>query len=405
MSQRTDYDILIVGGGMVGLSLACALKARDPDWRVAVLEKHQSRSGIIPPSFDARSTALSWSSEQVLRAIGCWDQIAVEAAAISTIHVSDRGHAGLTQMTAAEAGITAMGYVVENRILGSVLQQAAQTLGVEVREGVEVTQAIPKRDGYQLQLADQKSVDCALLVIADGADSSTARQMGIRSSHKSYGQVAIIANIAMEHPHNGTAYERFAESGPMALLPLPDFDGQHRAALVWTHSEVEAERLLSAPKDEFLAELQRQFGYRQGKLLAVGERHSYPLALHTADEQIRQHLVVLGNASHSLHPVAGQGFNLSLRDVAALVEQLSSARAAGDAWAKLPVLERYLAAQTQDQRQTILFSDQLPKLFGMPNLPVQAGRNVGLIAMQLLTPLRRQFARFGMGMLAGAKNG
>lgn len=395
------YDVVIVGGGMVGISLALMLSAQHQPWKILLVEAQAYQFSGAPafrPSFDARSTALSWGARKIFDNLNLWQQLAEHACAIEQVHVSDRGHVGLSRMQAADAGVDALGYVVENRRLGQVLLQALSTVSVEVRAPAQISTARMLRDAAQLTLDSGDKVQGKLLVIADGAASNTAELLGIHSHSQSYGQTAIIANIALGEPHRGVAYERFTDWGPMAMLPLEPVDGQNRSALVWTLPPDKAVELMGCDESEFLLTLQERFGHRLGNLTAVGQRFAYPLALTEAAEQVRRNLVVLGNAAHSLHPVAGQGFNLSLRDAACLAEVLGQARARNLPFNSLEILERYQQQQSSDQRNTVLFSDSLPKLFGVNAKAVQLARNGGLVAMDLLAPLRTRFARFGMGM-------
>ncbi len=401
---NSNYDIVIVGGGMVGISLALLLRAQRP-WKILVVEAQELAvsdspvSGAYSSSFDARSTALSWSSRNIYQSIAVWPQLKRHLAAIAQIHVSDRGHAGLTRIDAADANVDALGYVVENQWLGSVLLNQLAETDIQLLGSAGVETIVPLAAGMCLgvQQSDQdlQTIDAKLVVIADGAGSSTSKKLGIQSQSSTYGQTGIIANISLEKPHGGVAYERFTDQGPMALLPLTDFKGRPRSALVWTQPSEMAESLMAADEQSFLEQLQTRFGYRLGRFKQLGERVAYPLALTTATEQMRRHLVVMGNAAHSLHPVAGQGFNLSLRDAATLANSLAQA---GEAIGDLAVLQQYQQQQAADQRNTVLFSDSLPKLFGLSSSVIALGRNSGLLAMDLIPSLRNSFARFGMGM-------
>ena len=397
-----DYDIVIVGGGMVGISLALLLANQQASWKILLLEAQAYDSSETPdyrPSFDARSTALSWSSRTIFQAAGLWLELQAHSSEIKTIHVSDRGHMGLTRISAEEAGVDALGYVIENRWIGSALLQKLALTTVDVRAPERVADAKPFKSGVRVSLEHSgETINAALLVIADGANSQTAQKLGIHSNQQPYGQQGIIANIAIQNPHGGVAYERFTDQGPMAMLPLPDCDDSPRCALVWTQSPERAAQLMAASDIGFLQALQQSFGYRLGKLKKVGERATYPLALTTASEQVRRNIVVLGNAAHSLHPVAGQGFNLSLRDVAMLADVLGTARMQNIDFASLEVLGRYQQQQLSDQQKTLLFSDNLPKLFAQPSAILALGRNAGLVAMDLMPGLRSGFAQFGMGM-------
>ncbi|WP_461481608.1 2-octaprenyl-6-methoxyphenyl hydroxylase [Porticoccus sp.] len=413
--RRDSVDIAIVGGGMVGASLALLLSALNPKWRIRVIEAvalEQSGQAAQPvpvqPSFDARSTALSQSSREIFEQLGLWADLAPGLAAISQIHVSDRGHMGTARLHAAEQRLPALGYVVENRWLGSVLMQALQRApNVALLAPASVVAVVPRRDGVLLSLETSGAAEggdgfspflARLLVVADGAQSRTRDLLGISASSKDYGQVAIIANLSLQQDHGGVAYERFTDLGPMALLPLLPLDGEHRAALIWTLPPERAAAMLAADDAAFLAELQQRFGHRLGHFQRVGSRHSYPIRLITSDEQVRRHVVVAGNAAHSLHPVAGQGFNLALRDLAVLAEVLGETVAGDEAIGDLPVLQRYLQRQQADQQQTILLSDLLPRVFGLDAAPVALARNMGLLALDAVPLLRQQFARLGMGL-------
>lgn len=385
-------QLAIIGGGLVGASLALALQAgaKARGWRILLVEPFAPGEGF-QPSYDARSTALSYGSRQLYERLGLWTAINQRAEPITQIHVSDRGRLGATRLQAADEGVPALGYVVENAWLGHCLWQALDPEVVSWRCPAEVTRLQALGDGYRLTLNDASQIDCDLAVLADGGRSGLREQLGIAVRHTPYDQCALIANISPADAHCGQAFERFTSDGPLALLPLAD----NRCALVWTRPPVDAERLLSLPDAAFLAELQDAFGYRLGALRQVGTRHLYPLALIEATEQARPHLVVLGNAAHSLHPVAGQGYNLSLRDTLVLAETLLDSPAPlGD----FATLQYYLQRQQQDQALTVGFSDRLPRLFGRGESLLVAGRTLGLLGLDLLPPAKRWFARQAMGL-------
>ena len=404
------FDMVIVGGGMVGISLALILAAQS-DWKILLVEAQSMNVASAPKShysasFDDRSTALSWTSRNIYQSIGIWDQLSKHLTDIKHIHVSDRGHGGLTRMSADEAGVDALGYVVENHWLGSVLIDQLGHHSIETLSNTKVSAVRPMRGGIEISLDGKQSagdegqqlIRSDLLIIADGSNSKTAQKLGIYSQCSSYRQTAIIANIQLEKKHQGTAYERSTDQGPMALLPLSDYQGQHRSALVWVQSEDAVEQLVMAEDDAFLATLQQRFGHRLGRFQQVGKRVTYPLSLTLATEQVRRNVVVVGNAAHSLHPVAGQGFNLSLRDVSALAARLNQAREIQKDIGSLEVLENYYQQQLVDQRNTLMFSDSLTKFFTGTSRVSAAGRNSGLLALDLVPQLRHGFAKFGMGM-------
>jgi len=388
----SKVNVAIIGGGLVGASLALALQAgaRARGWKITLIEQF-APGDTYQPSYDARSSALSFGTRQIYEQLGVWQAVSRHAEPIRQIHVSDRGRFGTTRLTAMEEGVPALGYVVENAWLGQCLWQALDHDVVNWRCPAQVTAMQAVTDGYRLTLDDDTTLDCDLAVLADGGRSNLREQLGINVRERPYDQSAIIANISPGEAHCGLAFERFTDDGPMALLPLPG----NRCALVWTRQGMDARRLLEVSDAAFLSELQGVFGYRLGALQQVGARHLYPLSLVQADEQVRAHLVVLGNAAHALHPIAGQGFNLSLRDVQSLAEALLASQAAPGDFA---TLQAYRERQRPDQALTTGFSDQVTRLFGSSQPLLAAGRNLGLLGLDLLPPAKRWFARQAMGL-------
>ncbi len=385
-------SLAIIGGGLVGASLALALQdgARARGWCIHLIEPFEP-GHEYQPSYDARSTALSYGTRLIYQRLGLWERIAERAEPILRIHVSERRSFGAARLDCTREGVEALGYVVENAWIGHCLWQALDDQVVVRHCPAEVERLEPGATGYRLSFTDGQQLECDLTVLADGGRSGLREQLGIQVSRRPYGQTALIANITPGKPHGGLAFERFTEDGPMALLPLQD----DRCALVWTRSQADAARLAQAHEAVFLGELQEAFGYRLGALQQVGARHLYPLTLIEAEEQVRSGLVVLGNAAHSLHPIAGQGYNLSLRDVEALsVALLRSDAALGD----LAVLQEYARRQRFDQRVTVGFSDQVTRLFGDSGRLVAAGRNLGLLGLDLMPAAKRWFARQAMGL-------
>ncbi|MGE4407285.1 2-octaprenyl-6-methoxyphenyl hydroxylase [Pseudomonas sp.] len=384
--------LAIIGGGLVGASLAVALQqgARERGWRIHLIEPFEP-GHEYQPSYDARSTALSYGTRLIYQRLGLWERIAERAEPILRIHVSERGRFGAARLDAGSEGVEALGYVVENAWIGHCLWQALDDAVVVRHCPAEVDRLVPAAGGYRLTFTGGQQLDCALAVLADGGRSGLREQLGIQILRRPYGQTALIANVTPGKPHGGRAFERFTADGPLALLPLQD----DRCALVWSRAPGDAARLAQLHEAQFLAELQDAFGYRLGTLQQVGARHLYPLALVEAEEQVRSGLVVLGNAAHSLHPIAGQGYNLSLRDVDALsAALLRSSAGLGD----LATLQGYARRQCLDQQLTVGFSDQLTRLFGDSGPLTAAGRNLGLIGLDLAPPAKRWFARQAMGL-------
>lgn len=402
-------DIAIIGGGMVGLSLALLLARRDPQLHICLIEAFDlSGQGTaeMPPSFDARSTALAESAREIYQRAGLWHALEQHICPIKSIHVSDRSNPGATRMSAEDTGVDSLGYVVENRRLGETLIAAVRTRSnIELLAPARAQALTPIAGGMRVQLdIRDEPLDVRLAVVADGANSKTLQKLGIHTRIKHYGQTALIANLALAEPHNGIAYERFTDEGPMALLPLQDVCGEHRSALVWTMPPERADVLQSACEETFLDEVHRRLSFRAGSFIRRGKCDTYPLALMVAEEQVRSHLAIVGNAAHFLHPVAGQGFNLALRDVARLTQVLIAAIKDGENPGDLTVLERYIQYQGRDQAATIGFSHSLPAIFSRRGTPEKVVRNAGLIALDLIPPARQEFARFGAGLFnPGAK--
>lgn len=415
--MNVDYDVVVAGGGMVGISFALALDTLgNGALRILVVESFaipDAQPGAAPtyrPSFDARATALSYGSRRIFENIGVWPQLSAHVTAIDNIHVSERGRFGSATLETARRGWPALGYVVENAWLGNVLLNILrQRPAIELASPATVVACQPGAMHATVELDSngaRSTVATRLLAIADGAGSNLRTRLGIGSTAHDYRRQAIIANIGCSRAHGGWAYERFTDWGPMALLPLGDDErAQPRMALVWTMEEERAAALLAASDTEFLAALQHRFGHRQGRFTRVGERGSYDLKLVAADEQIRRQLVLIGNAAHSLHPVAGQGFNLALRDVLRLAHVLADATANDIAIGELAVLQRYAQRQAGDQRKTILFSDRVTALFEHPNAVAGALRRLGLSALDLSAEGKNYFIDHSAGHHAGAALG
>ncbi|MFG6668103.1 2-octaprenyl-6-methoxyphenyl hydroxylase [Halomonas sp. HNIBRBA4712] len=398
-SKTKTYDIVIVGGGLVGSSLGCALAAMmaRSNLRVAIIEAAalpDSGEQAWQPSFDARASAIAAGSAQRFRELGVWEAMQREASPIARIHISERGRLGATRLNASEMGVEALGYVIPNAWMGRVLHQKLETLPIDWYCPARVETMTAVENGHRLALSTGETLSAGLTVLADGGRSGLKEQLGIESQRRSYEQTALIAHVGISQPHHGVAFERFTDEGPMALLPLPN----QAMELIWTHQSGDEKARLTLDDGAFLAQLQRAFGDRVGRFTKVGKRFSYPLSLVTARETVRPGLAVLGNAAHALHPVAGQGFNLALRSVMDLVEALEEGRQQGRDVGDMHTLLAFERHRARDRANVIRFSDSLVRLFGasFPLLP--HARAAGLIGLNLVGPLRRGLARRAMGL-------
>jgi 2-octaprenyl-6-methoxyphenol hydroxylase len=387
----SDFEVAVVGGGMVGASFALALAGSGS--RIAVVESFAPDSRA-QPSFDERTTALGNASRRIFESLGVWDRIAAEACAIRAIHVSDAGRFGIAHLRAREQGVEAFGYVAANRVIGSALWERLSacpsvTLRVPARlESLEIAAS-------EVRLAVARGaalepLSTRLVVAADGAQSKVRQAAGIEARVRDYGQVAIVSNVRADQPHDGTAFERFTSFGPMALLPL--CDGSYTA--VWARSHEQAQEALRLDDAGYLRALQAAFGWRAGRFVEVGRRGSYPLALSRAAAAVGARSVLIGNAAQSLHPVAGQGFNLGLRDAAVLAEVLAGA---GEDAGSPEVLARFAAERAEDRRGVAGFTDGLVRLFGASSAAIGLARNVGLLLFDLMPPAKSALARVSTG--------
>jgi len=393
----TEVDIAIVGGGMVGASLALALAGTQR--RVLLVE------AVVPdsdwqPSFDERTTALGNGSRRVFETLGVWPHLAAHAAPVREIRVSDAGHAGAARLSASGQGLEALGYVVPNRAIGRALwQQLAAQPALAICNPAQVTQLRLDREAARLLIGATAAggggggavehVTARVVVAADGAQSLVRAAAGIGAELEDYEQVAVVVHVATDLPAAGIAYERFTPTGPLAVLPLAD----GRYTVVWTLSPQRARDVCALDDASFAVALQAYFGWRIGRILRVGARAAYPLRLSRAERMVGERAVLVGNAAQALHPVAGQGFNLGLRDAALLAEILAAAPDPGAA----AVLEDYERRRESDRRGMIGFTDGLVRLFASGRPGVAAARNLGLALFDLAPGAKRALSRVSWG--------
>ncbi|MDD9890357.1 MAG: 2-octaprenyl-6-methoxyphenyl hydroxylase [Gammaproteobacteria bacterium] len=402
-----NYDIVVVGGGMVGASFAQALsqslKEKCPS--VLVIEAAgPDTAKELQPSFDARSTALSFGSRQIYESMQLWDGLQDCVTPIHEIQVSDKGRLGSALLNRGEQNVEALGYVVENASLGVVLNARMQTSSViEFLAPATIENISPVPNGMKLSVSNGEgsyAIHAGLVVLADGGRSPICQQLGIEQAKESYRQHAIISNVSFEQAHNNIAFERFTDSGPLAILPLRNFEGENRCSLVWTVEDENSNALMQFDDEEFIEALQQSFGNRLGRITGIGDKFCYPLSLSIAKEQIRPGIVLLGNVAHTLHPVAGQGLNLALRDISALVDALKQAVVTQESLGSMNTLQSYIDRQDFDQQKAILFTDSLTKLFSSNRGTNVASRKLGLLSLEIIPAVRKSFAEQAMGLVA-----
>jgi len=384
-------DIAIAGSGHTALAAVLALARAVPHWRIALLGDAGAAIGTDP-----RVTALAASSREIFAQLGIWPALDAAAAPILDIRIDEQGapaRASLGPVPAAEA----FGHVLENSALAAVLGTAVAALPNVERWPAVAGAPRPAAEQFALPVGEG-AVGARLLIVADGTDSPLRDALGIAVEARDYGTTALLATLELDSPHRGVAFEHFTASGPLALLPLPARDGRERMALVWVLPPPRAAELAAGSPQRRLAELHAALPPGSAPVSAMGDPALVPLRRIRACEPVRSRLGLAGNAAHSLHPVAGQGFNLSVRDLAALAQALREHAALGGDPGDLRVLADYARRRERDQQRTLLFSETLPALFARRELPLRLGRQLGLIALDRLPPLRRAVANFGAGL-------
>ncbi len=386
-------DILIVGGGAVGCTLATGLLQSTGHSVTLVDANALQQDHLSTPGFDARVIALARRTVEALSEMGVdLSNTAWPATPIEHIVVSDRGFLGKTHLHASEHQLDSFGQVVSIQALGAQVLPKAQPRFALVDE-VTVISATQTKDSVVVTLSNGKQICTQLLVLADGGRSPVSGALGFSRTQHDYGQTAIITNIQMSQPHNNWAHERFTEHGPLALLPFATAVGNDDSgagySVVWTLPHDTAENTLVWNESEFAKQLQQAIGYRHGHIVKVGERHAYPLSLQQTDDCVRHRTVVVGNGAQALHPIAGQGFNLGLRDVMDLVSALKAQTDPG----AFSVLNHYRQQRAADKAATIQLTDGLVTVFSNHHWPLVVGRNLGLLAMDYCDGLAKQFVR------------
>ncbi|AOA58895.1 2-octaprenyl-6-methoxyphenyl hydroxylase [Acinetobacter larvae] len=402
-----QQQVIIVGGGMVGLSLALMLAKANISVKILEAIQYPTLNTQEPvpyhSSFDARNTALSRRSVQIYQNLNLWEALQQHAAPILEVQITEQGSFGKARLLAEQEKVESFGQVIENAWLGRVLlQQVRAHAGIELIDGVTVQGLCQDHDKVYIEAvrADQQalSLDSDLLIAADGRDSVCRQALGISVSVHDYDQVALVTAVETSKAHHNIGFERFSPQGPLALLPLP---GEYRRSVVWPVAKGTEQQWLGEENDQhFLDALQQTYGDRAGKFVKTGKRSSFPLSQVLAERQAVGRVVLMGNAAHTIHPVAGQGFNLCLRDADVLVryiaEQLQSQQDIGDP----AMLHAYAQARLTDQRRVIKFCDSVVRGFSNQNPVLKVLRNTGLLAFDLIPGVKPLLANYAMGLKA-----
>jgi len=392
--MQHDYDILIAGGGLAGNCLALALK--DSGLRVAVVEANTRQQLHDSPAGD-RALALAAGTVTKLDELGLWQGVSHEAMAIKHIHVSDQGHFGKVRLSAEKEQVAALGYVITARTIETHLAELVEQAGIEQICPARVVGLMAGSEQVNVSLKQgQESViaTAKLLVGADGGNSSVRNLLEIPQQRTDYDQTALVTTVKSSLPNNNTAYERFTSSGPLALLPI---DANH-SAVVWTRTNDDAEALMSGSETDFLVALQECFGYKLGEFSLTAPRRAFPLSLIRAGQMLAERTVIIGNAAHQLHPVAGQGFNLGLRDVVQLAEMLVEQHKNGQDIGAPEFLKAFAKVRQQDHDRTIAFTDNVVRIFSNDWLALAAVRNIGLGVLDQLPAAKSLLAKYAMGL-------
>lgn len=404
VANNNNFDLIIIGGGLAGASLACALKdIKKKDGaaalKIAVVEAYELETQS-QPSYDDRTVALSYGSKRIFECMGIWSGLTEFAQKIDTIHISDRGHFGVTRLTKEQENVEALGYVVENKRVGQTLYAALKSEAVSnvtlfCPASISKLEQNENHVTIEIVMGDKtQQLKGELLVAADGNNSKVMQLLHVGRSQKKYNQTALITNITPGKKHNNVAYERFTETGPLAFLPMQS----NRCSVVWTLQPKQADDLLALDEEQFLLQLQVCFGFRLGEIAKVGKRQIYPLALQAATQVVHNRVLVIGNAAHSLHPVAGQGFNLALRDVAILSELVADAVHAENDIGQQSLLQEYAQLREQDVKRVYQFTDALIKTFSNNISVLGHLRSIGLLAVDVLPDVKHQLAVQSMGL-------
>lgn len=399
-----QQEVIIVGGGMVGLSLALMLSKANIQVKLleAIKYPDYDDENLAPyhSSFDARNSALSRRTVQIYQELGLWNALQEHATPILEVNITEQGSFGKARLKAAQEKVESFGQVIENAWLGRVLlAEVKKQSSIELIDGVQVTSLTQDQEFAYIEAArngETLQLQTKLVIAADGRDSFCRKALGIGASVHDYDQVAIVTTVQTSKPHDHVGFERFSPLGPLALLPLP---GEYRRSVVWPVPKGKEGEWLGEENDQhFLNALQETYGDRAGKFQKTGKRFSFPLSQVLAEKQAIGRVVLMGNAAHTIHPVAGQGFNLCMRDAHVLVRYLTEQLEKNADLGEASVLQAYEKARLKDQQRVIKFCDSVVRGFSNQNLLLRFIRNMGLMCFENIPGIKPLVANYAMGL-------
>ena len=386
-NNKPEYDVIIVGGGMVGM--AAALSLSQLNLSIVLLESQVAQDDSHP-SYDDRTLVVNQASVSFWKNLGVWQKLNQNITPIKKVHVSNKGHFGSVNFDKDELNVDALAYIVEAKILGFALKQACEdNESITIIAPASFKQMQHKKDSVEVNYSVAESlhtISAKLMLAADGIQSGIRQQLGLETIIKSYQRTAIICNITPEHKHNNCAFERLTDKGPTALLPFVN----NRCGFVWTVEENQAQEILDLSDEDFIQKAQQQFGYRLGKFIKAGKRSSYPLYLVTVPQQVKNRVILIGNAAHGMSPVSAQGLNLAVRDVARLFDVLQEIIQKAQDIGTDESLNSYQKAINTDQQQTMRYTDDLMSWFKIDEPIIASIRSIGMFTLNQSNHLKQE---------------
>jgi len=392
--MKQQYDIIIIGGGLVGLSLACQLG--DTNFSIAIIDSKPPILDLPKEGFDLRVSAITRVSQNTFAKLGIWEKIkAIRVSPFKEMQVWDAQGTGSIHFDSATIAEPDIGHIIENKVMQKALfDRIREFSNIDYFHSITTRSLEENNNSYIVELEDDKKISCSLLVGADGANSWVRKQVNISINDRPYGHHALVATVETEHSHKNTAWQCFLETGPLAFLPLSD---ENFCSIVWSTNPEHADTLKNMDEETFKSALGEAFDFRLGNIKDISKRVTFPLHMRHANTYVKEGLALVGDAAHTIHPLAGQGVNLGFSDAACLAEELLSAKQKGRDFASLNILRKYERIRRAENQEMILIMDLFKQLFGSKSKTIKALRNIGLNITDVLQPLKNMIIRQAMG--------